>query len=296
MGTFVQQCINGLTIGCTYALVAVGFTLIFGVLRVVYLSHGAVLAASSYLGLYALAYSGSVLIAIATGIIGGALLGFIVEYMTVRPFRGQNHLIPMVATASVATIIQEVLRLTFQGGQPIAYPRAITSALYEWKFSEFRIYVTLGQITIALVAILLVVALNLAVKRSWMGRGIRSVADSEWVSSLLGVHVNAISAQTVALGSSLAGAAGVLLGLTVPAIDPHFGETLQFKALAITLFAGLGSVPGAVIGGIMLGLVEAFASGYLATSYRDLFAYVMMIVILSVRPAGLLGRQPAQRV
>ena len=113
---------------------------------------------------------------------------------------------------------------------------------------------------------------------------------------MLGVRVNAVSMQTVAIASALAGAAGVLLGLTLPAIDPYVGEHLQFKALAVVLFGGLGSVPGAVLGGLLLGLVEALAAGYLETSYRDLFAFAAMVLILFFRPAGLLGRRPVERV
>lgn len=296
MSTFLQQIINGLTIGSSYALVAVGFTLIFGVLRVVYLAHGAVLAAGAYIGLFSLAYTGSVFAALVLGTIGAGLLGVLVEVLSVRPFRGENHLIPLVTTVSAAAIIHELLRLAFEGGQPISYPAAVTSTLLRFQIGSAQLHITVGQLAVMAVAIVLVIGLTLIVRWTWMGRSIRSVADSEPVSRLLGVKVNLISAQTVGLASALAGAAGVLLGLTIPAIDPHFGDPLQFKALAVALFGGLGSLPGAVLGGLLLGLIEAFAAGYLETSYRDLFAFIAMIIILFLRPAGLLGRNVSQRV
>jgi branched-chain amino acid transport system permease protein len=149
---------------------------------------------------------------------------------------------------------------------------------------------------VMVVALALVVVLTYIIQRTWMGRSIRAVADSPLIASMLGIRVNVISAQTVALASALAGAAGVLLGLTIPAIDPYVGEHLQFKALAVVLFGGLGSIPGAVLGGVLLGFVEAMAAGYLATSFRDLFAFMTMVVILFFRPSGLLGRRLADRV
>jgi branched-chain amino acid transport system permease protein len=296
MTVFLQQVVNGLVIGSSYALVAVGFTLIFGVLRIVYLAHGAVLVAGAYLGLFALNWTGSVTVALLVGTIGSALLGLLVEFVALRPVREQNHLIALVTTVSFATIVQEALRLSVQGGQPISYPESIGSVLLRTEIAGVGLHVTVGQLAVMVVALALVVVLTYIIQRTWMGRSIRAVADSPLIASMLGIRVNVISAQTVALASALAGAAGVLLGLTIPAIDPYVGEHLQFKALAVVLFGGLGSIPGAVLGGVLLGFVEAMAAGYLATSFRDLFAFMTMVVILFFRPSGLLGRRLADRV
>ena len=295
MEIFLQQIINGLVIGSSYTLVAVGFTLIFGVLRVVYLAHGAVLVAGAYLGLFALDALGSVPLAVLAGGVGGALLGVIVEIVALRPVRGQNHLLALVTTISLATIVQESLRLSVQQGQPISYPDAAARLLH-LDFAGMKLHLTTGQLAVVVVSLCLVAALSFVVRSTWLGRSIRAVADSPVIASILGVRVNMVSAGTVALASALAGVSGVLLGLTIPAIDPYVGEHLQFKALAIVLFGGLGSMPGAILGGMLLGLIEAIASGYLATSYRDLFAFVTMVVLLSVRPAGLLGRRVVERV
>jgi branched-chain amino acid transport system permease protein len=296
MTVFLQQVVNGLIIGSSYALVAVGFTLIFGVLRIVYLAHGAVLVAGAYLGLFALMWFGSLLAALVVGTIGAAILGLLVELVALRPVREQNHLIALVTTISFATIVQEALRLSVQSGQAISYPASVGSVLLQTNIGGVRLHVTVGQVAVIVVALVLVVALTFIIQRTWMGRSIRAVADSPLIASMLGIRVNVISAQTVALASAMAGAAGVLLGLTIPAIDPYIGEHLQFKALAIVLFGGLGSIPGAIIGGLLLGFVEAMAAGYLATSYRDLFAFVTMVVILFFRPSGLLGRRLVERV
>lgn len=296
MGALVQNLINALTIGSTYALVAVGFTLIFGVLQVVYLGHAAVLAACAYIGYVTILYTGSAIAALAAGTVSGAVLGVIIERIAVRPVRGQNHLIPMATSASVAVIIEEIMRLSVESGQAISYPDAFTSKVIHLHIGGATPYFTVAQALVVALAIVLVLGLTFIVQRTWLGRSIRAVADNEQVAAMLGVRVNATSSRTLALASMLAGAAGVLLALSLSSIDPYFAAPLQFKALAIVLFAGMGSLPGAVIGGYLLGFVEAFAMAYLDSSYRDLFAFVMMIAILMVRPQGLFGRRVAQRV
>ena len=296
MGTFIQSLINGLSIGSSYALVAVGFTLIFGVLRVVYLTHAAVLAVGAYVGFFVLHYTGSVFITLLAGMIASGFVGMIVEIVAIRTTRGQNHLIPMVTSISAAVLIEETLRMTVEGGQPISYPRAFTSDIIRLHIGTAAPYFTVGQILVFVMTIVLVLALTYIVQRTWLGRSIRAVADSETTASLLGIRVNQTSSLTVGLASVLAGAGGVLLALTITAIDPRFADPLQFKSIAIVLFVGMGSIPGAVVGGYLLGFVESFAVGYLESSYRDLFAYLMMIGILMIRPQGLMGRQAAKRV
>jgi branched-chain amino acid transport system permease protein len=296
MGNLAQNLINALTLGSAYALVAVGFTLIFGVLRLVYLAHAAVLAACAYAGYAVLAATGSVTLALLAGVVAGGLLGLLVEWMAIRPVRGQHHLIPMVTSASFAIVVQELLRIFVQGGQAIAYPPAFTGHVIRFHVGHQAPYFTVGQLLILVVTAALVIALTWVVQRTWMGRAIRAVADSEQAAALLGVRVNATSARTLALASMLAGAAGVLLGLTLSGIDPQFANPLEFKAIAIVLFAGMGSIPAAVLGAYLLGFVESFAMVFLDTSYRDLFAYLVMIIILMLRPQGLMGRRISQRV
>lgn len=293
---FLQQIINGLVIGSSYALVAVGFTLIFGVLRVVFFAHSATLVLGAYIGYLVLSYVPSIVLALPLGIAGAALLGFVVELIALRPVRSQHPLIALVTTISAATIVQELLRLTVQQGQPISYPSGVVPGLLEFGTGPIRLHVTVAQLLVFALSLILFAALSALVRKTWFGRAVRAVADAHEISSMLGVRVNAISALTVALASGLSGAAGIMLSLTLPAIDPYTGDNLQFKALAIALFGGLGSLEGAVIGGFLLGLVEALAAGYLESSYRDLFAYLTMVLILLVRPSGLFGRGSIQRV
>lgn len=293
---FLQQIINGIVIGSSYALVAVGFTLIFGVLRVVFFAHSATLVLGAYVGYLVLSYTPNIFLALFLGIAAAAWLGFVIEVVALRPVRTQHPLIALVTTISAATIVQELLRLTVQQGQPVAYPMDVVPGLLEIGSGANRLHVTVAQALVFVLAIVLFVALAALIKKTWFGGAVRAVADAREVAAMLGIRVNAISALTVTLATGLSGAAGVMLGLTLPAIDPYVGDSLQFKALAIALFGGLGSLEGAVLGGFILGLVEALAAGYLESSYRDMFAYLTMVLILLVRPSGLFGRRSVQRV
>lgn len=293
---FLQQLLNGLVIGGSYALVAVGFTLIFGVLRIVFFATSATIVTGAYAGYFVLSWAGSVWLALVVGTVAAALLGLVIEFVAIRPVRDQHPLIALVTTISAATIVQETLRLTVQQGQAVSYPSDVLPGVMVLGSGADRLHVTVAQALVLVLALALFAGLSLIVERTWFGRAIRSVAEAPEVASMLGVPVNAISARTVALATGLSGAAGVMLSLTLPAIDPYTGDTLQFKALAIALFGGLGSLQGAMLGGFLLGVVEALAAGYLDSSYRDLFAYATMVLILLLRPAGLLGRSAIQRV
>lgn len=287
MSLFLQQTINGLLIGGTYALMAVGFTLIFGVLRFVYLAHGEVMMLGAYVGLFTLRWVPSVPLALLAAMMCTALVGLLIERLTLRPLIGYHHLMPLVTTVSAGILIQEVLRLTVNNGQPVTYPRAVrvgapVLTVGPVNFSSI-------QLTILVVSFALMLVLTYLVNRTRLGRAIRSIAQSPDLATLLGVNVGRISAFTFALACALAGATGVLFGLMFPTITPYVGDSFNFKALAIVLFGGLGSLPGAVFGGLLLGVVEALAVGYLQSSLRDIFAFAVMMLILFVRPNGLFG-------
>jgi branched-chain amino acid transport system permease protein len=293
--TFLQQVINGLSIGGMYALVAVGFTLIFGVLRVVYLAHGAVLVVGSYMGLFVVTRVSNVPLAVVVAMVACFALGILIELVSIRPVHGADHLIPMVTTVSLATAILEILRLSVNQGNPIQYPDDLLQGRLKFSLFGAQLRVSEGQLVTFGAALVLMFVLGYVVNRTWLGRSIRAVAQAPDTAAILGISVHRVSALTVGLASMLAGAAGVLFGLTLPAVDPYFGEGLQFKALAIVLFAGLGSVPGAIVGGLLLGTVEALGAGYLSSSWRDVFAFLVMILILLLRPAGLFGRKTTVR-
>ncbi|HTU01752.1 MAG TPA: branched-chain amino acid ABC transporter permease [Candidatus Sulfotelmatobacter sp.] len=287
MAEFLQQVINGLLMGGVYALVAVGFALIFGVLRVLYMTHGEVLMLAAYIGLFAVTLTNSLVIAMLAAMASAAIVGMLIERIAVRPLRGQHHLMPLVTTISVGLILQEVIRITVHGGEPVAYPRQVRLALSPISLGPLTI--GSAQVLVLIVSVVLMIALTYFIRRTKAGRAIRAVAQDFDVAAMLGVSIDRVSALTFAVSSALTGAAGVLFGVLFSSITPYIGGGIGFKALAIVLFGGLGSLPGAVVGGLILGLVESLAVGYLATTYRDAFAFATMILILLVRPSGLFG-------
>lgn len=287
MVEFLQQVINGLLMGGVYALVAVGFALIFGVLRVIYMTHGEVLMLAAYIGLFATSLTQSLVVAMASAMAAAALVGVVIERVAIRPLRGQHHLMPLVTTISVGLILQEVVRITVHGGEPVAYPRQIRMGVNPIAIGPLSI--GSAQVIVLVVSIGLMLALTWFIRRTKNGRAIRAVAQDLDVAAMLGVSIDRISALTFAISSALTGAAGVLFGVIFSSITPYIGGNIGFKALAIVLFGGLGSLPGAVVGGLILGLVESLAVGYLATTYRDAFAFATMILILLVKPTGLFG-------
>jgi branched-chain amino acid transport system permease protein len=289
MVEFLQQVVNGLLMGGVYALVAVGFSLIFGVLRVLYMTHGEVLMLAAYIGLGAVSLTNSLVLALVSAMAVAALVGVLIERIAIRPLRGRHHLMPLVTTISIGLILQEGVRIAVRGGEPVAYPRHIRMAVSPISLGPLTI--GSAQALVLLVSIVLMLALTYFIQRTWNGRAVRAIAQDLEVAAMLGVSIDRISALTFAISSAMTGAAGVLFGVLFSSITPYFGAGIGFKAIAIVLFGGLGSLPGAVVGGLILGLVESLAVGYLATTYRDAFAFATMILILLVRPGGLFGTQ-----
>ena len=286
-----QQLVNGLQLGGAYALVAVGYTLIFGVLNLLHLAHGEVFMIGAYLGL-ALAVGGAPFwVALLGGMLGAAVLGLVVERVAFRPVRDRgSHVTPLMTTIAVSLVLQHAV-VKLYGAEPVAFPQwlAVTPLFVG------PVTVTPLQLVILGTSLALMALLDLLLRRTWLGKAIRATAENPTVAGLLGVNVSVAIVAVFVLASALAGAAGVLLAANFTAVTPFFGVKVGLKALAVMLLGGLGNVPGAMIGGLLLGVIEALSVGYLASSYRDAFAFGVMILILMVRPTGLFGAR-LQRV
>ncbi len=280
-----QQLVNGLQLGGAYALVAVGYTLIFGVLNLLHLAHGEVFMVGAYVGL-ALAVAGAPFwAALLGGMIGAAVLGLVVERVAFRPVRDRgSHVTPLMTTIAVSLVLQHAV-VKLYGAEPVAFPQTLAVV----PLSIGPVTVTSLQLVILGTSLALMAVLDLVLRRTWLGKAIRATAENPTVAGLLGVNVSLTIVAVFALASALAGAAGVLLAANFTALTPFFGVKVGLKALAVMLLGGLGNVPGAMVGGVLLGVIEALSVGYLASSYRDAFAFGVMIVILIVRPTGLFG-------
>lgn len=284
LATLLQQLTNGVMLGSTYALVAIGYTLIFGVLRLLHLAHGEVFMVGAFVGLLAAVYLHAGPIgALLAGMAGAAVLGVAIELVAFRPLRRSgNELAPIVSTIGVGLVLQEVMTKLF-GAEQIPFPAAFATG----GLTLGPVSVSWTQAFILAVAIASMLALHLIVTRTRYGIAMRAASENLQVARILGIDVDRVVIVTFALASALGGIAGVLVGMAFNAISPFMGVQMVTKGLAIMLIGGLGSIYGAMAGGLILGIVEVLSVAYLASSYRDAFAFGLMIVILLIKPRGL---------
>lgn len=287
MHTIVQQSINGLLIGGVYAILAVGYTLIFGVLRLVYLAFGASVTVGGYTGYWAVVHTHNVVLAIFLACVVGCLSGLLIDLLAVRFVKSEEHLVPLVSTVAIAAVTAEAFRVTVNNGLAVSYPDTILSGSLRLGAADDPYRIGIAQLAALGVSVVALVVVGLVLQRTWLGRGIRCVADSKDLARMLGVSVGKAYSVTVGLASALAGLGGVLLGISLPGISPYFGEQMQFNALAVVLFGGLGSVRGALVGGVLLGLGQAYSSAYLSGTITTAFSFLLVIVVLLFRPRGL---------
>lgn len=282
-----QQLINGLMLGSTYSLIAIGYTLIFGVLHLVHLAHGEVFMIGAFAGLFVVMYFGTgTLSAILAAILVAAVVGLLIEVLAIRPIRArQGHMLaPMISTIGVGIVLQELVTRSF-GAEQVGFPSGMEGE--PWHLGA--VMVTPVQVTILTVSIVLMAGLHLFVTRTRMGMAMRATAESLVISHTLGIRSDRTILLTFAIASGLGGAAGVLVGLAFNAISPFMGIDMGIKGLAAMLLGGLGNIYGAMLGGLIIGVVEVVSVAYLESSYRDAFAFLIMIAVLLFRPRGIFG-------
>jgi branched-chain amino acid transport system permease protein len=285
----LQQLLNGIMLGGTYALLALGYTLIFGILRMLHIAHGEVFMVGALIGLNLVLLAGvNIYLALLGGLIGAALVGILVERVAIRPLRREGQplplLAPLISTLGVGLILQD-LAVKYYGGRQVRFPETIEIVSYQLG----PVVVTSVQVIIILTSLLLMVTLNLFLRGNVMGKAMRAVAENARTASLLGININRVILLTFAIASGLAGAAGVLVGLTYGAISPFMGVEIGLKGFAIIVIGGLGSIVGAMVAGLAIGLVEVLSVGYLVSLYRDAFTFGFMVLVLLLRPQGLFG-------
>ena len=284
---FFQQLVNGLTLGSVYAVIAIGYTLVFGVLNIVNMAHGGIIMMGAYIGLLLVTVAGWGLFpALIGAMVGGAILGYLLEVLALRPLRGKKvtHLAPLISTIGVSIFLESAALLVF-GPQTRAFPTDYNQLMDFglFKISEIQI-ISMGT------AIVLMVLLTLLLNKTKIGKAVRATAENIETASLLGIHTRRIITFTVMLASALGAAAGVLIALSFNAIEPTMGTSMGFKGLAVLIMGGLGNVGGAMAGGFILGVAEVFSVAYGASSFRDAVAFGLIILILFIRPQGLFAK------
>jgi branched-chain amino acid transport system permease protein len=282
-----QQVLNGVMLGSAYALIAIGYTLIFGVLNLVHLAHGEVFMVGAFAGLLAVKFAhGNVFLALVCGVVVAGAVGALVELLAIRPIRRRkgHALAPMISTIGVGIVLQEVVARIF-GAEQVGFPHQMATGT--WHIAG--VAVSSMQLLILGVSVVLMLALHLFVTRTRLGMAMRATAENSAIAHTLGIRSERIVLLTFAIASALGGAAGVLVGLSFNAISPFMGVEMGIKGLVAMLLGGLGNIYGAMVGGLILGLAEVLSVAYLASSYRDAFAFVIMIAVLLLRPRGIFG-------
>lgn len=307
MDTFVQQLINGLNVGAIYALIALGYTMVYGILRLINFAHGDIYMVGAFTGFFiavSLGLTGPSFISLTIVLIGAmivaAIVGMIIERFAYRPVRKYSRMTTLIMAIGVSLLIENLFVARI-GAAPRAFPDFLgsQSQLPYHLFGNAAISKT--QIVIFLVSIVLMIVLQWIVFRTKVGTAMRAVSFNLNSAKLMGINTDAIISLTFAIGSALAAAGGVLTAQYNPNIDPLMGILTGLKAFVAAVLGGIGNIPGAVLGGLLIGTAETFVVGYgssvgIASTYRDAVAFAILILVLILRPAGLLGSTVQEKV
>ncbi|MDR2491380.1 MAG: branched-chain amino acid ABC transporter permease [Spirochaetaceae bacterium] len=295
MELFLQQLINGLSLGSIYALIALGYTMVYGIVLLINFAHGDILMAGAYAGFYALSILGITPLGVAAAFLFAmavcGCLGVFIERFAYRPLRTAPRLNALITAIAVSLILQNAARvIPFIGPNPRQFPRPAVRNINIASFSISNI-----QVIVILVSALLMLALNYIITRTKRGKAMRAVSFDMQAASLMGISVDATISFTFALGSVLAAAGGILFAFAYPQISPTMGTMPGLKAFVAAVFGGIGSIPGAMLGGILLGLAETFTKSF-NSQYADAISFSILIIILLVKPSGIMGAKSKVKV
>jgi branched-chain amino acid transport system permease protein len=279
-----QQLINGLAIGGVYVLIALGLTIVFGILGIAHFAHGSISMFGGYLTFYLFVKRGVPLpLAIVLSVLSGFLIGAVIERLAYRPVRNDSPINAFIIALGL-TMIVEGGNLEIFGADQLVIPTKL-SHVYEFlglTIPELRLYIILSTL-------LLIVVMTLFVNKTKTGKAIRAVAQNRDAAVLMGININMIPMIVFAISSALGMAAGIMVG-SLFAIAPGVGEGLVIKGFAVLILGGLGSIPGAIVGGLFLGTTEALAAGFISSAYKDVIAFMVMIIVLLFRPQGIMEK------
>ena len=301
MQTLLQNLLNGIAAGAIYALIALGYTMVYGILKLINFAHGDVFMVGSYVGFYVGNYLAkhnaggpSIVNASLTMLLSMllcAILGFLIERVAYRPLRNAPRIASLITAIGMSFLLEYGGQLVF-GPDPKFFP-----TLVEKKVINLGGVVTTNyQLIVLVVALIFMAVLQYIVYGTKFGRAMRAVSYSFETASLMGIPTDRVIALTFIIGSALAAVAGILYGLSYPKIDPLMGIMPGLKAFVAAVLGGIGNMPGAVVGGLVIGIIEAFVGGSAYSNYRDAIAFVILILILLFRPSGLFGKYQAEKV
>lgn len=292
MEQIVQQLINGVSLGSIYALIALGYTMVYGIIKLINFAHGEIYMIGAFLGYYFLKYLHlPFFLALIFSMVIAAVIGVLIEFLAYRPLRNSTRIAALITAIGISFLLQNLM-IQLASSNVRGFPQAIERQVYQFM----GIQISNIQLLIVTISIFLMLALQFIVKQTKMGKAMRAVSVDPDAARLMGIDVNQTISFTFAIGSALAAAAGVLIGLYYNTIDPMMGVTPGLKAFIAAVLGGIGIIPGAAVGGYAIGLIETFVSSIGFSQYKDAIVYAILIIILLIRPAGLLGKNIKEKV
>lgn len=291
---FLQYFINGISIGAVYAMIALGYTMVYGIAKMLNFAHGDVIMVGSYICFCATVYWGLPTAAgILLAMIACTVLGVLIERLAYRPLRGTSSLAILITAIGVSYFLQNSAQLIW-GSDPKSFTSIVTFPPF--KLFDGKLTITGEMIVTIIASAVIMVGLTLFTGRTKMGKSMRAVAENREAAKLMGINVDRTISITFAIGSALAAVAGVLLCSTISTLQPTTGSMPGIRAFTAAVFGGIGSIPGAMLGGILLGIIETFSKIYISTQFSDAVVFFVLIIVLLVKPCGLFGKTVQEKV
>jgi branched-chain amino acid transport system permease protein len=301
---FFQQLVNGLTVGSTYALIAIGYTMVYGIIGMINFAHGEVYMIGSYVAFIAIAglamfgiHSLPLLMTVAfiASIVVTSAYGYSIERIAYRPLRGSNRLIPLISAIGMSIFLQNTVLLS-QDSKDKSIPNLLPGNFSIGPGGAQEVLISYMQVLVFAITLIAMLGLTLFISRSRLGRACRACAEDIKMANLLGINTNNIIALTFVIGAALAAVAAVLLSMQYGVINPNAGFLVGLKAFTAAVLGGIGSIPGAMLGGLVLGVAEAFGADVFGDQYKDVVSFGLLVLVLLFRPTGILGRPEVEKV
>jgi len=304
MGYFLQQLINGLTLGMVYGLIAIGYTMVYGIIGMINFAHGEIFMIGAFVSIITFLLLGilgvtwiplALLIVLIVTMVLTSAYGWTLERVAYRPLRGSTRLAPLITAIGMSIFFQNYVML-LQGARVRPMQPLITGGFHFFKHSNFVVTLSYLQIFIVVLTVVLMLVFTYLISHTALGRAQRACEQDLKMASLVGIDVNRTISMTFIIGSALASVAGLMFLLNYGVIDFYIGFVAGIKAFTAAVLGGIGSLPGAMLGGLAIGLIEAFWSGYFTVEYKDVAAFAILVLVLIFRPTGMLGKPDVEKV
>lgn len=291
---FISNLINGISLGSVYAIIALGYTMVYGIAKMLNFAHGDVIMVGAYISFCASAYLNfPPVLSVLLAMLVCTVLGITIEAFAYKPLRRAGSLSVLITAIGVSYLLQN-LALLIWGSNPKSFSSIVT--FQSLSLFDGKLIITAESIVTVIACIVIMIALTLFTQKSKMGKAMRAVSEDKDAAELMGINVNVTISLTFAIGSALAAVAGVLLCSAYPILQPTTGSMPGIKAFTAAVFGGIGSIPGAMLGGILLGIIEIFSKSYISTELSDAIVFAVLIIVLLVKPTGILGKQITEKV